>query len=64
MSLGVDERVHIYRLTFGQSIMFLYDGTWCQLYHGKLHSVPATMLIVAMISIRTLSVLKTHSFYG
>ena len=25
--------MHIYSLTYGQSIMFLYDGTWCQLHH-------------------------------
>ena len=27
--------MHMYSLTDGQSIMFLYDGTWCQLHHEE-----------------------------
>ena len=41
--------MHTYRLTYGQSFMFLYDGTWCQLHH-KEHPVPTAMLIVTILS--------------
>ena len=58
---GVYDRVHTYSLTYGQSFMFLYDGTWCQLHHKGTSS--ANSYANCHYDIRTHSVLKIHSFY-
>ena len=59
--LGFDERVHTQCNLWAVNDMFLYDllPTSPQ---EKFHSVPTSVLIVTMTSIKTHSVLKTHSF--
>ena len=57
--------MHTYSLTYVQSIIcFIQQDLVPTSPLGKLHPKPTAVLIVTMVSIRTHSVLKTHSFYG
>ena len=62
----VDERVHTYSLTYGQSIMicFYMMGLGANFLMRKVaSSANSYAIVVTMISIRTHSVLKKGSFY-
>ena len=57
--------MYIYSLTYGQSIMicFYMMGLCVNFTLREVPPVLTAMLVFTVISIRTHSVLKTHSFY-